>query len=95
MAQPQVARITCSQCNAWYNSEHALRDHMRTAHRAFGPEQDLPPSAVQEDRSKQGCGTSFLMEERNEMDKLCGPTPAEKQEEYTQPDEEKEAGGEA
>jgi hypothetical protein len=67
MAQPQMARITCWQCNACYSSEHELRDHMRTAHRAFGSEQSLSPSSVQ----------------------------AEQQEEYTQPDEEKEAGGEA
>jgi hypothetical protein len=39
MAQPQVARITCSQCNGWYNSERELRDHMQVAHRRFAPEQ--------------------------------------------------------
>ena len=93
MAQPQMARITCSHCNAGYNSEHELHEHMRTAHRAFGSEQNLPPSSVQEDRLKQGCGTSFVTEERSEMDKMCGPTPAE-HEECTQNDEEKEAGGE-
>ena len=38
MAQPQVARITCLQCNAWYNSERELRDHMRTVHREFNSE---------------------------------------------------------
>jgi hypothetical protein len=77
MAQPQMARITCGQCNAWYNSEHALRDHIRTAHRAFGSEQGLLLSSVQEDRVKQGCTTSFLAERENEIDKLCGRTPAE------------------
>jgi hypothetical protein len=35
MAQPQVARITCSVCNGWYNSESELRDHMQTVHRRF------------------------------------------------------------
>ena len=30
MAQPQMARITCSECNAWYNSERELRDHMQS-----------------------------------------------------------------
>ena len=35
MAQPQVARITCSQCNGWYDSERELWDHMQTAHRRF------------------------------------------------------------
>ena len=40
MAQPQVARITCSLCNGWYNSESELRNHMRTVHRRFVLEQD-------------------------------------------------------
>ncbi len=35
MAQPQVARITCSVCNGWYNSESELRDHMQAVHRRF------------------------------------------------------------
>jgi hypothetical protein len=39
MAQPAMARITCSQCNASYNSERELRDHMQTAHRRFVSEQ--------------------------------------------------------
>ena len=53
-----------------------------------------PPSPVQTDATKQGCAVSFLTEERNEMDKLCERTPAEQREEYTQPDKEKEVGGE-
>ena len=45
MAQPQVARITCSQCNGWYDSERELWDHMNAAHRRFVSEQtDLPDS---------------------------------------------------
>ena len=39
MAQPQPARIICGQCNAWYNSENELRDHILTSHRKFVPEQ--------------------------------------------------------
>jgi len=39
MAQPQLARITCSVCNGWYNSESELRDHMQTVHRRFVSEQ--------------------------------------------------------
>ena len=39
MAQPQLGRITCSQCNGWYNSERELRDHMQTAHRRFVSDQ--------------------------------------------------------
>jgi len=42
MAQPQVARITCSQCNGWYNSESELRDHIQSAHRRFISEQSPP-----------------------------------------------------
>jgi hypothetical protein len=39
MAQPQAARITCGQCNGWYNSESELRDHMQSAHHRFISEQ--------------------------------------------------------
>ena len=39
MARPQVARITCSQCNGWYDAERELRDHMQTAHRRFVTDQ--------------------------------------------------------
>jgi len=40
MAQAEMARITCRQCNALYNSERELHDHKKTAHREFGSEQD-------------------------------------------------------
>jgi len=43
----------------------------------------------------RGCTTSFLMGKRNELDKVCGDSKATQEAEYTQPDEEKEAGGEA
>lgn len=33
MAQPQMARITCPQCNACYSSETDLLTHMGVAHR--------------------------------------------------------------
>jgi hypothetical protein len=39
MAQPQAARITCSVCNGWYNSEIELRDHMQSVHRRSVSEQ--------------------------------------------------------
>ncbi len=42
---PQMTRIVCNQCNAWYGSERELRDHMRAAHRAFGSEQSLLENA--------------------------------------------------
>jgi hypothetical protein len=51
MAQPQEARITCSLCNGWYNSESELRDHMQSAHRRFISEQStLPQGDAQPDR---------------------------------------------
>ncbi len=51
MAQPQTARITCSQCNGWYNSESELRDHMQSAHRRFISEQStLSQGDAQPDR---------------------------------------------
>jgi hypothetical protein len=43
----------------------------------------------------KGCATSFLTGARNERDKLCGGIQTTKPEEYVQPDEEKESGGEA
>jgi hypothetical protein len=46
MAQPQMARITCVECNAWYNSERELRDHMRTVHRRFGLDQSSSRSVA-------------------------------------------------
>jgi hypothetical protein len=52
------------------------------------------PDQAKADPKTQGCATSFLMEERGEIDKLCGRTPTEKKEEYVQPEKEKEAGGE-
>jgi hypothetical protein len=33
MAQPEMARITCSECNSWYASERELWDHMQEVHR--------------------------------------------------------------
>ena len=42
---------------------------------------------------KRGCTTSFVTSERNEMAKVHGGIQATQQEEYIQPDAEKEAGG--
>ena len=39
MAHPQVARITCSECNSWYASERELWDHVQEVHRRSVPEQ--------------------------------------------------------
>jgi hypothetical protein len=43
--------------------------------------------------NQEGCPTSFIMQERGETGGICDlqPNPTE---EYVQPDEEKEAGGE-
>jgi len=53
------------------------------------------PSSVQAEPEKRGCATSFLTNERNEIGKVCGEIQATNPEEYVQPDEEKETGGEA
>jgi len=34
-----MPNTSCSQCNAWYNSEHELNDHLETVHRMFGLKQ--------------------------------------------------------
>ena len=43
---------------------------------------------------KKGCPTSFLTQNKSEMDKVCGGVGGEAKEEYVQPDAEKESGGE-
>ena len=53
------------------------------------------PSSVPADLEKRGCAPSFLTGERDEIDQVCGGIQATKPEEYVQPDEEKETGGEA
>jgi hypothetical protein len=43
MAQPNVARISCSQCEGSYNSERELSEHMHAAHRrCFSEPSTLP-----------------------------------------------------
>ena len=39
MAQPQMARITCSECNSSYASERELWDHVQEVHRRSVSEQ--------------------------------------------------------
>lgn len=59
MAQPQAARITCSQCNGWFDSERDLRDHMQVAHRRFVSElSNLQHGGTQPDSFKNRLGTS-------------------------------------
>jgi hypothetical protein len=42
----------------------------------------------------KGCAPSFLMEERGEIGGICSEAGPDPEEEYVQPDGEKEAGGE-
>jgi hypothetical protein len=59
MAQPQMARITCSLCNGWYDSERELWDHMKAAHRKFVPEQStFQHGGKQPDRFEDQFGTT-------------------------------------
>jgi hypothetical protein len=63
-----------------------------STNKELGEAPSPPPAPAAIDQ--QGCATSFLTGERNEMDKVCGGIQAAKPEEYAQPDEEKETGGE-
>src|ERR1700674_2540056 len=59
MAQPQMAPITCSQCNGRYDSERELRDHMQTVHRRSVPEQSTSQhGGTQPDSFRNQFGTS-------------------------------------
>jgi hypothetical protein len=40
MAQPGLAKITCSECHASYESEEELRGHRKIAHRHGSSGQD-------------------------------------------------------
>jgi hypothetical protein len=55
----------------------------------------MTPANVPADSEEKGCATSFLTREKEEMDKSCGAIQPNPKEEYVQPDEEKEAGGES
>src|ERR1700733_14629354 len=58
MPQPRMARMTCSECNAWYNSERELLDHKKIAHRQFSLEQSsFQPGG--------GADREFTVERRN------------------------------
>ena len=41
-----MAQTTCRQCNAQYNSERELRDHMQVTHRIFGAESCSKPAGI-------------------------------------------------
>jgi len=54
-------------------------------------EMEQPPKP---DPATQGCATSFLMDERGEIEGICGAVQPDPAEQYVQPDKEREAGGE-
>lgn len=54
----------------------------------------VTPANVLANSEEKGCATSFLTREKEEMEKGCGAIQPNPKEEYVQPDEEKEAGGE-
>jgi hypothetical protein len=66
MAQPQVARITCSLCSGWYNSEREFRDHMQTVHRMFVSDQN----SFQNDCTQQGGSKNQLGASKEEWARL-------------------------
>ena len=59
MAQPQLARIICNECNGWYDSERELYDHMQAAHLRFVSEQStFEHDGTQPDSLKNQLGPS-------------------------------------
>jgi len=52
MPQPKEARITCTLCNGWYNSESELRSHMESAHRRFVSEESTLRLGTKEEWTK-------------------------------------------
>ena len=68
MAQAETARITCSQCNASYDSERELRDHKKTAHREGGSEQ----VSFQHDGTQRDSSKIQPREEQNTPDRESG-----------------------
>jgi hypothetical protein len=54
----------------------------------------LKPAPTAADPKTEGCAISFIMQERGELGGVCAQVQPDPQEEYVQPDKEKEAGGE-
>lgn len=55
---------------------------------------DATQSPANPDPATLGCATSFLMDERGEIGGICGVVQPEPDEQYVQPEKEREAGGE-
>jgi hypothetical protein len=66
---------------------------MVKAKRKIEPIQSAGPAAPAAP-GKRGCTHSFLNQKNNETGEVCTPTQAQLKEEYVQPEEEKESGGE-
>ena len=106
VAAPQVSqRITELENCLWAAAEELFRldPKSATAERAklvlknrleieTGGPVSLPSPPRPAKQPKEGCAPSFVLGERNELDPLCGGS---EQDEYVQPDKEKEDGGEA
>ena len=59
MAQPQEARITCSECNSFYASESELWEHVQEVHRRSVPGQsNFPHGGSQLGSFRNRFGTS-------------------------------------
>ena len=59
MAQPQEARIICSECNSFYASESELWEHMQEVHRRSVSEQNtFQRDGTHPGSSKNRFGTS-------------------------------------
>jgi hypothetical protein len=74
MAQSQVGRVICRQCDGWYNSECELRDHMQVAHRRFVSESSAfqrggtqPGSSRSEIETLKGEWTELSVQLRNRV----------------------------
>lgn len=52
LGRKQMAETTCNQCDARYNSERELRDHLGAAHRQFSSEQSQSSSEPADTRSE-------------------------------------------
>jgi hypothetical protein len=105
-AAPQVRqRITELENCLWAAAEELFRldPKSATAERAklvlknrveieTGGPVSLPSPPRSAKQPKEGCAPSFVLGERSELDPLCGGS---EQDEYVQPDNQKEDGGEA